>query len=100
MALVCLYMSDRDPQKTLFTSKKEADAHDKKLELAEHICDYLQTKIKSIDEDVADEVGMLIAENKEQFLAALKGKPEALSVGNSDQSDQSDQKVTAIANNS
>ncbi len=95
MALVTLYMSDRDPHKTLFTSKKEADAHDKKLELAECICAYLQTKIESIDEDVADAVGMLIAENKEPFLMALKGKPEALSVS---EGDEAKAKVTAIAN--
>lgn len=79
MALVTLYMSDRDPQKTIFTSKKEADAHDKKLELAEAICEFLQGHISSLSDETADQIAMLIAENKDAFMNALKGRPDLLS---------------------
>ncbi len=85
MALVTLYMSDRDPQKTLFTSKKEADAHDKKLELAESICEFLQTNIAELSDESADQIAMLIADHKDLFLTALKGRPDLLNANASEE---------------
>jgi len=78
MAVVTLFMSDLDPEKRMFKSKKEADDYDKKLALAENLSSFVSQQLKDVDDALAESLGMLIADNKERFLAALKGKPEAL----------------------
>mgnify|MGYP001953584914 FL=1 len=71
-------MSDRDPEKRTFTDKKEADALDKKLEFAENLRIFLEAKIVGLDEEKAEQIGLLIADYKDEMLIALKGKPEIL----------------------
>ncbi len=78
MAVTTLYMSDRDPEKRTFTDKKEADALDKKLEFAENLRLFLEARIAGLDEEQAEQIGLLIAEHKDEMLIALKGKPEVL----------------------
>jgi uncharacterized protein len=78
MAVVTLYMSDLDPQQRMFKSKKEADEHDKKLELAESLSSFIARQVDDIGDDLAETLGMLIAENKDRITLAFKGKPEAL----------------------
>ena len=78
MAVTTLYMSDRDPEKRTFTDKKEADALDKKLEFAENLRIFLEARIVGLDEDKAEQIGLLIADYKDEMLTALKGKPEVL----------------------
>ncbi len=89
MAVVTLYMSDRDESKQ-FTSKKEADDYDKKLELGSALGEFLDNKLASLSEEMAEEIGMLLADNKELLMAALKGKPGVLN-------ESADNKVANIA---
>ena len=89
MAVVTLYMSDRDESKQ-FTSKKEADDYDKKLELGSALGEFLDDKLASLSEEMAEEIGMLLADNKELLMAALKGKPGVLN-------ESADNKVSNIA---
>lgn len=89
MAVVTLYMSDRDESKQ-FTSKKEADDYDKKLELGSALGEFLDDKLAALSEDLAEEIGMLLADNKELLMAALKGKPGVLN-------EKGDNKVANIA---
>ena len=91
MAVVTLYMSDLDPEKRMFKSKKEADEHDKKLELAESLTSFISQQLTTVDEELAETLGMLIAEYKEPIMQALKGKPHALF----EQSDSVDKKQKA-----
>jgi len=63
----------------MFDSKKEADAHDKMLELAEQFTSLLESKIDGIDEEQAESFGLLLAKNKELIVQACRGKPEVLS---------------------
>ncbi|WP_196140270.1 YebG family protein [Aliikangiella sp. G2MR2-5] len=77
MAVVTLYMSDRDQNKT-FSNKKEADEYDKMLELAENVSIWMEKEIDGLSESQSEAIGMLLAENKETLLKALKGKPEVL----------------------
>ena len=77
MAVVTLYMSDRDQSKT-FTDKKEADNYDKMLELAENVSLWMEKEIPGLNEEQVESIGILLAENKETLLKALKGKPELL----------------------
>jgi dsDNA-binding SOS-regulon protein len=77
MAVVTLFMSDRDTSKT-FTSKKEADDYDKLLELAEAVTFFIEKNISDLDEQKSEELGHLIANNKELFSLAFKGKTEGM----------------------
>lgn len=77
MAVVTLYMSDRDTSKT-FISKKEADEYDKLLELAEAVTFFLEKNISDLSEQQGEEIGHLIAQNKESFTLAFKGKTDAM----------------------
>ncbi|MES9899989.1 MAG: YebG family protein [Sedimenticola sp.] len=76
MAVIPKWMCDRD--ESMHDTKKEADAHDKMLELAEQFTLLLEEQVKSIDEKEAEEFGLLLARNKEQLILACKGKPEVL----------------------
>ncbi len=78
MAVVTLYMSDRDESRQ-FTSKKEADDYDKKLELGSALGEFLDGKLANLSEELSEEIGMLLAENKDLLMTALKGKPSVLS---------------------
>jgi len=77
MAVVTLFMSDRDTSKT-FTSKKEADEYDKMLELAEAVSYFVEQNIEGLDEKQVENIGLLFARQKDQLAQALKGKTETL----------------------
>jgi dsDNA-binding SOS-regulon protein len=79
MAVVTLFMSDRDISKT-FTSKKEADEYDKLLELAEAVSHFIEKKIKGLSEQHAEEIGLVFARNKDLLAQAIKGKSDVLFV--------------------
>ncbi len=96
MAVVTLYMSDRDPEKRMFTSKKEADEHDKKLELAENLMEFILQHVDSVEEATAERLGMLIADNKELMLQALKGKPQVLLETSGEDKEDGDEKVVSL----
>jgi dsDNA-binding SOS-regulon protein len=62
----------------MFENKKDADSHDKMLELAEQFTHLLESQIKDINESDAEAFGLLLAKNKELIALACKGKPDAL----------------------
>lgn len=76
MAVVAKWMCDRD--NAMFDSKKDADAYDKMLELAENLTELLHKHVPSANEKEAEEFGILLARNKELLVQACKGKVEAL----------------------
>jgi hypothetical protein len=55
-------------------SKKDADAQDKMLELAEEFTALLEDKVKGIDEKQAEEFGLFLARNKDKLIQACRGK--------------------------
>jgi uncharacterized protein len=77
MAVVTLYMSDRDKSQT-FTDKKEADAYDKMLELADAFRQFIEREIADVSEEKAEEIGLAFAKNAQSVAAAIKGRTEAL----------------------
>ena len=85
MAVQALYYSERDgldmalknPETMLFSSKAEADARDKVLELAEEITQFLQARVEGMDEATAEKAALAIAEEKDLFAKAMK-KPSLL----------------------
>jgi len=90
MAVIPKWMCDRD--NSMHDSKKDADAHDKMLELAEEFAALLEDKIKGVDAKQAEEFGLFLARNKDKVIQACRGKPELLGKLDSDD----DPKVTPI----
>ena len=76
MAVIAMWKCDRDG--AMFDNKKEADAHDKMLELGEVFTRLLEQVVPGVDENRAEEFGLIMARHKEQVIAACKGKPEAM----------------------
>lgn len=76
MAVVAMWKCDRD--ETMFDSKKEADAYDKMLELAENFSSLLGKQIDGISEKDAENIGLLLSKNKDVLVAACKGNPDLL----------------------
>ena len=76
MAVVPMWKCDRDG--SMFENKKEAEAHDKMLELAASFTLILEKNIKAITEAEAENIGLLFAKNKDLLIQACKGNPEVL----------------------
>jgi dsDNA-binding SOS-regulon protein len=94
MAVVAMWKCDRDD--AMFDSKKEADAHDKMLELAESFSLFLGKHIADIGEQDAENIGLLLSRNKNTLIAACKGNPELLlDIGHDEP--QAESNVTALA---
>jgi dsDNA-binding SOS-regulon protein len=85
MAVQSLFFSDRDGMEKalsnldtmLFATKAEADERDKMLELAEGFREFLGARVEGLDEQLADRIGVVLAENRELIKKALK-KPDLL----------------------
>jgi hypothetical protein len=96
MAVTTLYMSNLDKQKRTFTDKKLCDELDRKLELAESLRIFLENNVKGMEEEMAENIGMLLAENKDALMVAFKGKPTVLTEP-SEQNDAEESNVKALS---
>jgi len=76
MAVIAKWICDRD--ESMFSTKKEAEAHDKLLELGEQFSALLLKQIPEVDEYKAEAFGIFLANNKEAVMDACKGKMDAL----------------------
>lgn len=76
MAVIAVWQCDRDG--AMFKNKKDADDHDKMLELAENITALIEQNITGIDEAQAESIGLLLAKRRDILARACKGKPELL----------------------
>ncbi|MCS3430409.1 YebG family protein [Klebsiella sp. BIGb0407] len=73
MAVEIKYIVVREGQeKMAFTSKKDADAYDKMLDLADALTDWLQTSTTVIEDEAREQLGMWMAENKDNLTTILK----------------------------
>ena len=88
MAVVAMWKCDRDD--TMFDNKKDADAHDRMLELAENFSLLLGRQIEGISEQDAESIGLLLSKNKSVLIAACKGNPDLLlDIGSDDSQEAS-----------
>ncbi|KZZ38840.1 MULTISPECIES: YebG family protein [unclassified Oleiphilus] len=76
MPVIAMWKCDRDG--VMFENKKDADAHDKMLELGEQFTTLIESQIAGVDEAQAESFGLLLAKHKELIIQACKGKPEVL----------------------
>lgn len=73
MAVEIKYIVVREGQeKMAFTSKKDADAYDKMLDLAEVLTEWLQTSTPLIEDEKREELALWMAENKDNLTSILK----------------------------
>ena len=91
MAVIAMWQCDRDG--SMFDNKKDADAYDKMLELAEGFTLFLEKHAPSINEQEAERLGLLLSKNKDQLALACKGKPELLEAFG----EQAESNVTELA---
>lgn len=75
MAVIAVWQCDRDG--SMFESKKEAEEHDKMLELAANITTLIEQHV-SIDDASSEAIGLLLSKHREVLARACKGKPDAL----------------------
>jgi len=94
MAVVAMWKCDRDD--SMYESKKDADAHDKMLELAEGFSRVLCKHIDGISEKDAENMGLLLSKNKNMLIAACKGNPGLL-VGLGEDEQQEPSNITPLA---
>jgi len=95
MAVIAVWKCDRD--NSMFASKKEAEEHDKMLELAENISALIEANIDGIDEQHSEAIGILLSKHRDNLAKACKGKPEVLLEPLVDTAKADDDKVTPIA---
>lgn len=76
MAVIPMWQCDRDG--SMFTNKKDADAHDKMLELAESFMALIEKHVDGINENQAEAIGLLLSKNKDSVIAACKGNVAVL----------------------
>lgn len=78
MAVIVKYIVVRNGvEKMTFTTKKEADAYDKMLDVADDLFDYIETAGLGIKEDTLEELALFLSQNKDRVINILKGaKPK------------------------
>ncbi|MEM6159050.1 YebG family protein [Erwinia sp. P6884] len=66
-------------EKMTFASKKEADAYDKMLDMAEVFCDWLSAGPLAMEEEQREALGLFLAENKDavQHILRTSKMPDA-----------------------
>ncbi|MFM2589074.1 YebG family protein [Vibrio sp. TBV020] len=75
MAVIVKYVVERNgEEKMTFTSKAEADAYDKMLDMADELFELLGKSELLEDEGKQEDLAMFLAQNKEGVLYALGAK--------------------------
>ncbi|MBW3697997.1 multidrug DMT transporter permease [Vibrio sp. T187] len=75
MAVIVKYVVERNgEEKMTFTSKAEADAYDKMLDMSDELFELLGKSELLEDEGKQEELAMFLAKNKEEVLYALGAK--------------------------
>ncbi|KJY88019.1 damage-inducible protein YebG [Pseudoalteromonas piscicida] len=74
MAVIIKYVVERNGvERMTFTSKKEADAYDKMLDVAEALEDMLTKVDVPLSEQQVESLALEIAKQKDDFVSVLKG---------------------------
>lgn len=74
MAVITQFVVVREGvEKMTFTSKKEADAYDKMLDIADNLVPFIHKADLGIDESVSEKLAFFFANNKDELSNLLKG---------------------------
>lgn len=74
MAITTQYVvSHKGVEKLVTTDKKEADQYDKMLDVADNLAVYIQAKGIKLNDDLAEDLSIMLAKNKDNLAKLLKG---------------------------
>lgn len=74
MAITTQYVvTHKGVEKLVTTDKKEADQYDKMLDIADNLALYMDAKGIKLDDDVAEDLSIMLAKNKDVVAKLLKG---------------------------
>jgi len=76
MAVIPMWQVDRD--KSMHTSKAEADRHDLMLEIGDHFAAAIVSIVPEMNRSQADLIGLFLAKNRDAVSKLCKGSHEAL----------------------
>jgi len=78
MAVIIRYIVERNgEEKMTFVSKKDADAYDKELDIAENLQVLLEKSDLEINDDLLEDISLYLARNRDAAGLILKGnKPK------------------------
>ncbi len=78
MAVIVKYIVVRNgEEKMTFATKKEADAYDKMLDIADNLFEFLENSDLDLNENQMESVSLLLAENRTDLIPILRGtKPK------------------------
>ncbi len=79
MAVIVKYIVVRNGvEKMTFATKKEADAHDKMLDIADNLFEFLEMENVGLDEKQMENISLVFSENRDKIISILRGiKPKA-----------------------
>ncbi|MCE9678866.1 YebG family protein [Shewanella sp. AS1] len=74
MAVITKFVVVREGvEKMTFTSKKEADAYDKMLDIADNLLPFLAQAELELDDTISEKLSFYLAEHRDQLVGLLKG---------------------------
>ena len=78
MAVIVKYIVVRNgEEKMTFATKKEADAYDKMLDIADNLFEFLESSKIKLTENQLENISLLLAESKDKLIPILRGvKPK------------------------
>ena len=75
MAVVVKYVVERNGKEVMtFADKKEADAYDKQLDIAEGLYEFIVTAELDIEDKTLDDLTFFLAKNRDRIAKLLKGQ--------------------------
>jgi dsDNA-binding SOS-regulon protein len=76
VAVIVKYVVERNGvEKMTFTSKKDADAYDKMLDIADQFALFLRHGDVKLSEEQSEQLGLYLADNRDCINNLLKGNP-------------------------
>lgn len=74
MAVIVKYIVVRNgEEKMTFATKKEADAYDKMLDIADNLFEFLDGSDLKMSEEQMEQISLLLAENRDAVMPILRG---------------------------
>ncbi|HSL61518.1 MAG TPA: YebG family protein [Desulfotignum sp.] len=74
MAVIVKYIVVRNgEEKMTFATKKEADAYDKMLDIADNLFEFLESSDLKLSEDQMEGVSLLLAQKRDTVMPILRG---------------------------
>jgi len=75
MAVIVKYIVVRNgEEKMTFATKKEADAYDKMLDIADNLFEFLDSSKVKLNESQLEAISLLMAEKRDKLIPILRGQ--------------------------